>query len=372
MIDGSDTRVAVLGSTGSIGRQALDVIARSPGLSVWSLLCASSVNLMLEQADTCAPRVMGAVRADAAPEGVVCGRNALDACIRGADVVLNCIVGSAGLRASLICSRLGLPLALANKESLVVGGHLLQDHIDAGKVVPVDSEHSTVFRCLEGERQPPLAITLTASGGALRDTALDDLPDATPEQVLAHPNWDMGARITVDSATMVNKAFEVIEAGWLFGRGADIDAVIHPQSVIHSLVRLADGTWKALMGSPDMRVPIQYALRYPSGGLQPLETDRPQDWPDLRLRPLDPRRYPAFRLVREAARKGQSHPVAANAADEVAVRAFLQKRIRFGAIARVIGRVLERHSARDIPDIETLEEADAEARELAAAEVEAC
>jgi len=372
MTEGAVRKVAVLGCTGSIGRQALEVISRSPGLSVWSLLCGSSVDLMLQQAGACSPRFMGAVQAESAPEGVVCGDNALEACIRGADIVLNGIVGSAGLRASLACARLGLPLALANKESLVVGGHLLRDHVSAGRVVPVDSEHSTVFRCLEGETQPPLAIALTASGGALRGMDTARMQHATPREVLSHPNWDMGARITVDSATMVNKAFEVIEAGWLFGRDVEIDAVIHPQSIIHSLVRLADGAWKALLGSPDMRVPIQYALRYPKGRLEPLETDRPGDWPGLGLERLDPRRYPAFGLITGAARRGQSHPVAANAADEVAVRAFLEERIGFGDIVRVLERVLDRHTEADIPDLEALEESDAEARRLAEEEVEAC
>jgi 1-deoxy-D-xylulose-5-phosphate reductoisomerase len=361
--------VAVLGCTGSIGRQALEVIACSEGLSVRSLLCAGSVEEMLAQAADCGAEVLGATCAETAPAGVVCGDEALEACLDGADLVLNGIVGSAGLRASLACARLGLPLALANKESLVVGGHLLSGHVEAGMVVPVDSEHSTVFRCLEGERRPPRSITLTASGGALRDMPPERVPDASVEEVLAHPNWDMGARITVDSATMVNKAFEVIEAGWLFGRGVRVDAVVHPQSIVHSLVRLADGAWKALLGTPDMRVPIQYALQYPDGGLLALEDDVPGDWPRLEFRPMDGSRWPAFGLVVEASRAGESHCVAANAADEVAVRAFLEGRIPFGGIPRVMEAVLRRHTESRIPDMQAMEAADAEARRLAREEV---
>ena len=364
-------RVAVLGCTGSIGRQALEVISASAELSVHSLLCSTSVDAMLRQAADRPAVTVGATGVDGAPSGVVCGPEALDACIEGADIVLNGIVGSAGLRASLATARLGLPLALANKESLVVGGHLLQGHVQAGLVVPVDSEHSTVFRCLEGERLPPLSISLTASGGALRDTPPERVGEASVEQVLAHPNWDMGARITVDSATMVNKAFEVIEAGWLFGRDVRIGAVVHPQSVVHSLVRLADGAWKALLGSPDMRVPIQYALLPAGGELLPLEDDVPEDWPALEFRKMDHSRWPAFSLVTDASRAGESHCVAANAADEEAVRAFLEGRVCFGDIPRVISGVLKRHTECRIPDMAAMEAADAEARLLAREEVAA-
>ena len=372
MMAGPAAKIAVLGCTGSIGRQALDVIRRSPGLSVWSLLCAESVDQMLTQARMCHPKVLGAVAAESPHKGVLRGNEALQACIEGADLVLNGIVGSAGLEASLACARLGLPLALANKESLVVGGHLLENHVREGLVIPVDSEHSTIFRCLQGESSPPLSLTLTASGGALRDMPPEEVPLATPERVLKHPNWNMGARITVDSATMVNKAFEVIEAGWLFGRDLAIDAVIHPQSIIHSMVRLADGAWKALMGVPDMRVPIQYALTYPDGEPAALEEDSPIDWGVLELRPLEESRYPAFGLVRDAARLGRSHPVAANAADEVAVEAFLQRRIPFGGIAGVIERVLARHTISEAADMRAILAIDREARALAREEVASC
>lgn len=360
-------RVAVLGSTGSIGVQALDVIETSPSLALHSVYCGSSLQALREQVRRFAPPVAGiaGLPEGADGTGLLVGREHLPALIRGADMVLNAIVGSAGLEASLAAREMGIPLALANKESLVVGGDLLTDYLEKGLVIPVDSEHSTVFRCLSGEARPPLRILLTASGGALRDTPLEEVHRATVEKVLAHPNWHMGPRITVDSASMVNKAFEVIEARRLFP-GIPVGVVVHPESIVHSMVETADGAWKGLMGLPDMRVPISFALHWPDlSAAAPDTGESPVDWGTLSFRELDERRYPAFTAVLEAFRAGGTAPAAANAADEEAVEAFLSGRIPFGAIALVIAGVVSEHRPRPVTDLETILEADAGARAAA-------
>ncbi|MBD3369944.1 1-deoxy-D-xylulose-5-phosphate reductoisomerase [Candidatus Fermentibacteria bacterium] len=359
-------KIAVLGSTGSIGKQALEVIERSPGLEVWSLLCGRNAELVLRQARKLSPKVVAVADPRFAPSDVLSGPDSMRACIEGADMVLNAIVGFAGIRASILCSKLDVPLALANKESLVTGGPLLGDFVRRGMIVPVDSEHSTIFRCLAGETKRPLGLLLTASGGAMRDTPLDELRLADAAQVLDHPTWSMGARITVDSASMVNKAFEVVEAGWLFGADLEIDVAIHRQSIVHSLVRLADGSWKALLGAPDMRVPIQYALQWPEGELYPvLEGDRPTGWEELTFERVDNHRYPAFETIVSAVVDDHSYAVAANAADEVAVEAFLQGRLRFGGVVRVIEETLRRHDPTGLVDLETIESIDSDSRAVA-------
>lgn len=365
-----ERRVAVLGSTGSIGTRALEIIDASEQLRLHSILCGSSVDMLSRQRKLYSPEVAAAVNPrDECPPWMVSGPGALREAVEGADVVLNAIVGSAGLEASLLCRELDTTLALANKESLVVGGELLEDFVRAGRVIPVDSEHSTIFRCLLGEDRPVLGITLTASGGSARDLPLSRLGEASASSILNHPTWDMGARITVDSATMVNKAFEVMEARWLFGN-PPVDVVVHPQSIVHSLVRLRDGSWKALLGEPDMKVPIQYALLYPDGDLMILSHDEPPDWGTLEFRKTDPVRYPAFHSVMEAGRAGGTMPAAANAADEVAVEAFLQGRINFGRIPVVIEEVLNGHDKRPVSDFQGVMEADTCARTMAERVVE--
>lgn len=358
-------RVAVLGSTGSIGTRALEIIDASEQLQLHSILCCSSVDLLSRQRKLYSPDVAAAVNPRGeCPPWMASGPGALKEAVEGADMVLNAIVGSAGLEASLLCRELDATLALANKESLVVGGELLEDFVRAGRVIPVDSEHSTIFRCLLGEDRPVLGITLTASGGSARDLPLSRLQEASASRILKHPTWDMGARITVDSATMVNKAFEVMEARWLFGN-LPVDVVVHPQSIVHSLVRLRDGSWKALLGEPDMKVPIQYALLYPDGELMRLSHDGPPDWSTLEFRKLDPERYPAFHSVIEAGKAGGTMPAAANAADEVAVEAFLEGRINFGQIPVVIEEVLNGHAKRPVSDFHGVMEADTGARAMA-------
>lgn len=375
------TRIAILGSTGSIGRQALEVLegdaAREAGLVAHSLVCAGNTPLLREQIDRFEPSVAGVVSMEAprldAPSSwrgsLIRGGDALRAACEEADLVLNAIVGFAGLEASLICEELGKPLALANKESLVIGGALLGGLLGEGLVVPVDSEHSTIYRCLLGETCPPLGLYLTASGGSVRDMPPERIEQATPEEVLRHPNWRMGPRITVDSSTMVNKAFEVMEAGWLFDMPFErIGVLVHPQSLIHSLVRLGDGSLKALLGRPDMRVPIAWALgwRDSSTGDRALyhADDDPLRWGSMELLPLDHDRYPAFDVVLSAGRAGGTAPAAANAADEVAVAAFLEGRIPFGAVASLIESVMERHEK--LPaSLESIRAADARSRGIA-------
>lgn len=358
----SQRRVAVLGSTGSIGRQALEVISSREDLLLHSILCGSDREALSEQASLFSPGLAAVVDpGDLCPDSMVCGPSAVRAAVEGADVVLNAIVGSAGLEASLLCMELDIPLALANKESLVVGGELLRDFISSGRVIPVDSEHSTIFRCLRGERDGAKGVTLTASGGSAREVPLHEIHDLPVHRILDHPTWRMGARITVDSATMVNKAFEVIEAGWLFP-GLPVEVVVHPQSIVHSLVRLSDGSWKALLGEPDMRVPVQYALTWPRCGNSVIAVDGPLDWGSLEFRPLEDGRYPAFHTVVRAGEEGGTCPAAANAADEVAVDAYLSGMIRFGDIAAVIASVLEGHRRSSVSSIEDVMNADAEAR----------
>lgn len=362
-------RLAVLGSTGSIGRQALEIAAGSGGRLVVSALCARGGGSLLEQQ---AERFGAAIVIDVAPDrpSGFRGMEALEEAVASSDLVLNAISGGAGLEASVICARAGKPLALANKESLVIGGQLLQGHLGAGLVIPVDSEHSTIWRCLAGERKKPAGIILTASGGAVRDMSPGQAAAAGPETVLRHPTWSMGPRITVDSATLVNKAFEVIEAHWLFP-GIPVSAVLHPQSIVHSLVRLADGSMKGLLGSPDMRLPIQHALL--GGDSEPVfvSTDSPTDWPPLAFSAIPGDLYPAFGLVCGAGEAGMTSPAAANAADEVAVSAFLEGRIRLGGIAEVIGAVLERFEPFPADSFEAVMEADRSARALAESALEA-
>lgn len=357
--------VAVLGSTGSIGTQALEIIDARPDLELYSILCNTNTDLLRRQMEKYRPSICARVSTEGdIPPDIISGPETLEQAINGADIVLNAIVGSAGLRASIICQKLDIPLALANKESLVIGGELLGEHLDRGKVIPVDSEHSTIFRCLKSENRPVRKITLTASGGSVREIPIDEINNARPEQILKHPTWEMGSRITVDSATMVNKAFEVIEAGWLF-RGITIDAVIHPQSIVHSLVRLEDGSWKALLGQPDMRIPLQYAFQWPRRELDVIADDSPLEWGILEFTRMEKERYPAFDIVVSAGIKGMTFPAAANAADEVAVKAFLEGRILFGGIVQIIEQVLEGHESTRVNSFEDVMEADRKARIVA-------
>jgi 1-deoxy-D-xylulose-5-phosphate reductoisomerase len=286
------------------------------------------------------------------------------------DVVVNALVGFAGLASTVAAARAGKKTALANKESLVVAGELVMRLAAENRapILPVDSEHSAIFQCLAGEVSPVRRIVLTASGGALRDMPLTRLKTVTAAEALAHPNWTMGPKITVDSATLVNKGFEVVEARWLFGLpGEKIDVLIHPQSIVHSMVEFADGAIKAQLGTPDMRVPIAYALSFPErlalpDGFGRLELEK---HPPLGFAPVEQRRYPAMALVREAMEAGGTALCTLNAANEVAVEAFLAGKIGFLDIVRMISTTLEKAEHIAAPTFEDYINCNTEARKTA-------
>jgi len=367
-------RVVVLGSTGSIGRAALEVAQANPdAFEVVGLSARANVSLLAEQA-----RLHGvndvAIADGTVPEGALpphvavgVGPDALASLASrdGVDLVVNALVGASGLRPALEALRAGKRLALANKESLVAAGHLLVEAAaeSGAEIVPIDSEHSALFRCLRGmDRREVAGVVLTASGGPLRDVAAGELEEVAVERVLDHPTWSMGEKVTVDSATLVNKGLEVVEAHWLFGLPYDrVDVVVHRQSIVHSLVRLVDGSFLAQLGVPDMRVPIQYAMFYPDPPAVAFDSLPASGLGTLTFEPVDTRRYPCFELVTEAARGGGLAPAVVATADEVAVGAFVRGRIRFGAIPTVIERTLAATDVGDGDDLESVLEAEAKA-----------
>ncbi len=350
-------RVALLGATGSIGHQALEIVDADPELE----LCAvSSGSQPLDS--IAAPRGVTHVQVGGDPVAL------LDRC--EPDVVLNAVVGFAGVRATVWALEHGVTLALANKESLVAAGDiaLAAQRRGGGALLPVDSEHSAIFQCLEGRGPETVAgVVLTASGGPFRGWGRDSLENVAVADALRHPTWSMGPKITIDSATLANKGLEVIEAHRLFGFPYDrIEVVVHPTSIVHSLVRFRDGALLAHLGHPDMRVPISYALTYPGRG--PTPTPR-LDLAGLTLEfhPPDPEAFPMLPLAFEAGRRGGTAPCAYNAANEVAVAAFLDERIGFLDIPRVVESTLTRISGAPARDVDELVEADAEARAVATA-----
>ena len=377
-------KVLILGSTGSIGEQALEVVQASPelelcGLSAghrWERLCAQArehdvARIALsrpEAAERAAAEVGDSARVLSGDEGV---RDLVGAC--EPDLVLNAIVGFAGLGPTIVALSEGIDLALANKESLIAGGELVMALAEAGgaRLIPVDSEHSALHQLLDGAAPGTATkLVLTASGGPFRGRT--DLSGITPQEALAHPTWEMGGRITVDSATLMNKGFEVIEAHHLFGFDYErIDVVVHPQSIVHAVVQLNDGASLAHLGHPDMRVPISYGLHHPERA----DVDTPAldlaSVGALSFEPPDPDVFACLRLAREAGIAGGTAPCVLNAADEVAVEAFLAERIPFSGIAEVVAEALAALPARPPGHFEELFEADAEARLLAASLVAA-
>jgi 1-deoxy-D-xylulose-5-phosphate reductoisomerase len=344
-------RVAVLGASGSIGRQALEVIEANPGLD---LVAASSGSSPI---DGLAPLTQ-------------VGGDPTELLQRAEpDVVLNAIVGFAGVTATLWALERGVDLALANKESLVAAGELASDALarGEGRLLPVDSEHSAVFQCLEGRQAHTVqSIVLTASGGPFRGRNRSELVDVTPEDALAHPTWQMGPKITVDSATLANKGLEIIEAHFLFGLSYErIDVVIQPTSVVHSLVRFRDGAALAHLGYPDMRVPISYALTYPERAEVELDPLDVASGLTLTFEPVDDEAFPLLALARKAGDLGGTYPCAFNAANEAAVAAFLEGRLPFLGIADVVEETLEQARGTPARDLDELIEADAEARRIA-------
>jgi 1-deoxy-D-xylulose-5-phosphate reductoisomerase len=373
-------RVAILGSTGSIGLQALDVISRSQDeLSVVALSAAGSWETLVEQARRHGVPKVAIADPDAAAQAseawtggeVLSGPDGVVRLIADCecDMVLNAIVGSAGLLPTVATLTEGIDLALANKESLVVGGELVTalSQATGAAIIPVDSEHSALHQLLASE--PPGTVDrliLTASGGPFRGMKREELADATIEQALAHPTWAMGGKITIDSATLMNKGLELIEAHHLFGTPYDqIDIVVHPQSIVHSLVQLCDGATLAHLGYPDMRVPISYALHHPDRFDVPVRPLNLVEVGALTFEPVDEETFSCVRLARDAAKAGGTAACTLNAANEVAVHAFLQSRLRFLDIAAVIEETLTTLPPQPVHSFESLGEADAEARRVA-------
>ena len=385
-------QLAILGSTGSIGRQCLSVVEALPGrFSVVALAAGSNLDEMIGQIERHKPEVVSVGDAKKADElaarlrekgiaplpSIHYGREGMFAAgTHGkADIVVSAAVGVVGLEATYEAVKLGRTIALSNKEVLVAAGELVMAAAQkAGKeLLPVDSEHNAVHQCLRaGEHKEVTRLVLTASGGPFRKAPLKDLEGVSVEQALAHPNWRMGNRITIDSATMMNKGFEVIEARWLFGMRPDqIDVVIHPQSTIHSMVEYLDGSILAQLGPTDMRMPIQYALTYPE---RIASNQVALNWSKLKrldFETVSTRRYPCLKLAREAMKKGGALPCALNAADEVAVAAFLERKLPFLGIPEVVERVLGRMPRLKLQKMEDVLSADGEARRMAKEEVEA-
>ncbi|VXC70252.1 1-deoxy-D-xylulose 5-phosphate reductoisomerase [Pseudomonas sp. 8Z] len=382
-------RITVLGATGSIGLSTLDVIARHPdryevfaltGFSRLAELQALSrvhrPRFVVVPDEVSAQALQAALRSDGLSCEVLVGEQGLCAVAEHADVdaVMAAIVGAAGLKPTLAAVRAGKKVLLANKEALVMSGALFMQAVrDSGAtLLPIDSEHNAIFQCLPQDYARGLAqvgvrrVLLTASGGPFRETPLADLELVTPEQACAHPNWSMGRKISVDSASMMNKGLELIEACWLFDAApAQIEVVIHRQSVIHSLVDYIDGSVLAQMGNPDMRTPIAHALAWPQridSGVAPLDLFAVGR---LDFQRPDEQRFPCLRLAREAAQVGGTAPAVLNAANEVAVEAFLQRRIRFTDIARMIESVLNRQASQTVQALDVVLAADIQARELA-------
>jgi 1-deoxy-D-xylulose-5-phosphate reductoisomerase len=372
-------RLLILGSTGSIGTQALDIVGRSEAFELVGLSAERSWEALVEQAQrfgvqrvALADADAGARAAEAWTEGeVLTGAEGLVRLVveSGADLVLNALVGSAGLGPTVATLGEGIDLALANKESLVVGGELVTALAEAtgAQVVPVDSEHTALHQLLAGQAPGVVErLVITASGGPFRGRARAELEDVTVAEALAHPTWAMGGKITVDSATLMNKGLEVIEAHHLFGTPYDrIDVVVHPQSIVHGLVQLCDGASLAHLGLPDMRVAISYALHHPELLELPVERLDLAAVGSLTFEPVDDAAFPCLRLAREAAVAGGTAPCVLNAANEVAVHAFLSGRLPFTGIDAVIEETLTRLEPRPVRAFDTLYEADREARRAA-------
>ncbi len=371
--------IVVLGSTGSIGTNTLELAERlKDRFSVVGLAAGSNLSLLRKQVEKFRPKIVSvktkeqalelgesvggfSVRVVYGPEGA-----AEVAAWEETDIVVSAITGIDGLGPTFTAARTGARLALANKESMVVAGALLQAQARASgtEIIPVDSEHSGIFQCLAKERRENVRkVTLTASGGPFFQTPLGAIKEKTLEEALSHPRWKMGRKVTVDSATLMNKGLELIEARWLFGLAPDELAVlIHPQSIVHSLVEMRDGSTLAQLSVTDMKIPIQYALTYPEreeSPLAPLDLGRVRS---LEFYEVEENRYPLIRLARLALRKEKSLPVALNAANEVAVAAFLDRRIGFSDIADVVGGVLEKHDLTDVGGLEDVLEVDRRTR----------
>jgi len=365
-------QLAVLGSTGSIGRQTLEVVRALPHkFHIIGLAGGKNIDLLAEQIREFKPMFVYCQDREAGSQLVnaECEFLSLEDIARQpqVDTVVMATSGSSGLRPTLAAVKAGKNVALANKESLVMAGEIIinEAKLNAAQILPIDSEHSAIWQCLRGETQPAAQLILTASGGPFCHYSPAQLDEVTVEQALKHPSWQMGRKVTIDSATLMNKGLEVIEAHWLFNMSFDsIKVLIHPQSIIHSMVEFIDGSTKAQLSYPDMRLPIQYALTYPE------RLPNPQfpklDWGitnNLSFEQPDFDTFPCFKLAIEAGRKGGTYPAVVCAADEVAVELFLWQRIKFIDIANLVGQALEQHQAIAHPSLEEILAADAWARQ---------
>ena len=378
----SRRHVAILGSTGSIGTQALDVIAQHPDLFEVELLTANNnAELLIEQAlrfqpnqvVICNPDLYDRVAEALQPKMIKVFAGIESVCdLVGSpdiDIVLTAMVGFSGLRPTIAALEAGKAIALANKETLVAAGSLVMPlaRKHQAPVIPVDSEHSAIFQCLQGERVKPLKLILTGSGGPFRTMPAAEMAGITREAALNHPRWKMGAKVTIDSATLMNKGLEFIEARWLFDMAPeDIEVVIHPQSIIHSMVRFSDGCVMAQLSNPDMRLPIQYALSYPYRlplAMEPLDLIRTGN---LSFEEPDLERFPCLAIAQAALKRGGTAPCTMNAADEEAVAAFLEGRIRFTEIPEIIQKTLDKADFEEKPDLETIYSTNFESRRIAA------
>ena len=369
-------RLVILGSTGSIGRQTLDIVRSQSRFKVVGLAAGDNLPLLVDQVREFRPALVACKGGDFPDLGWAedvrcCSLEEMAVC-SDADVVVVATVGKVGLVPTLLALQAGKQVALANKEVLVMAGGIVREAAEryGGVLLPVDSEHSAIWQCLIGEPARPAGgsdnprpdirrLVLTASGGALRDIPIDQLAHVTPAQALHHPTWQMGPKVTVDSATLMNKGFEVMEARWLFGYPLDqIEVVMHRESIVHSLVEFTDGTIKAQLGVPDMRLPIQYALTYPERWVGPASVSDFNAVTQLSFEAMDMERFPCLSLALEAARAGGTYPAVLSAADEVAVSRFLAGECAFPEIYRQIAGALEHHQPIYNPNVEEIMDAD--------------
>ena len=370
-------KLAILGSTGSIGRQTLQVVRNlASRFRVIGLTAGQNIELLSEQIAEFKPKyiyyqsknhhnvllktLLTTHKCKFLPMEEIAAHPEVD-------IVVIATSGKAGLLATLAAVKAGKKVAIANKEPLVMAGEIItrEAKLSGAQILPIDSEHSAIWQCLNGESQPPKRIILTASGGPFRGFSSDKLAQVTPQQALQHPSWQMGKKVTIDSATLMNKGLEIMEAHWLFGIPIEqIDVIIHPQSIIHSMVEFADGSFKAQMSYPDMRLPIQYALTYPERVANP---ELPKlDWnkiKELTFEPPDFRRFPCLELAIKAARTGGTNPTVLCAADEVAVELFLKQAIKFTDIARLVEQILQEHQTISNPTLDDIINTDKWARE---------
>ncbi len=374
-----ERKIAILGSTGSIGTQTLEIVRRNGDIRVTALAAGRNIKRLEEQIREFSPELACVwdeekakelrVKVRDLPVKIVSGMDGLiEAALEpSAEIVVTAVVGMIGIRPTIAAMEAGKDIALANKETLVTAGHLIMDlaRRKGVRILPVDSEHSAIFQCLHGERSEIAKILLTASGGPFRGWTKEQLKNVQLEDALKHPNWAMGQKITIDSSTMVNKGLEVMEARWLFDVGFDqIQVVVQPQSIIHSMVEFEDGAVMAQLGTPDMKLPIQYALYYPRRRFLAGERLDFEKLQEIRFEKPDMETFRGLALAYQAGREGGTVPTVFNAANEAAVRLFLQRKISYLQIVELIEKAMERHKKAENPSVEQILAAEAEAEEF--------